>query len=158
MVIDGGTAKTGVSYGLYEVGVEIAPNATTTLAYTIWMTPLDSADAVQIPSPTTAQDTVITTPKIPGLALHLPQGTTVVDHEGKVVTKLTVTAIPLDKPPFPLPVGGRVPIYFTIQPGGSEINLHTDSASGQGAQLYYPNTYHDAAGTAVSFLELRSEL
>jgi type II secretory pathway component GspD/PulD (secretin) len=38
------------------------------------------------------------------------------------VTKISLTLIPLDRTPFPLPNNVYVPIYFTIQPGGSTLN------------------------------------
>jgi RHS repeat-associated protein len=151
LVIDGRSAnRPQATYGLYEAGVDIKPSITNILNYTIWMTKLDTADAITIPSPTTAGDTVITSPRLPGLELHLTAGTAIIDREGHRVTQLSVTPIPLDKPPFPLPTGVRIPIYFTIQPGGSEIDVANQSAT-KGAQLYYPNNYKDAPGTAYNF-------
>jgi hypothetical protein len=50
-----------------------------------------------------------------------------------------------------LPTGVRVPIYFTIQPGGSEIRVQSAAVGPKGAQLYYPNTYNAAAGTIYNF-------
>jgi hypothetical protein len=64
--------------------------------------------------PTTA-DVVITTPKIPGLELHLPRGSVIKDHHGNVVREVNITPIPVDRPPFPLPKHIDVPVYFTIQ-------------------------------------------
>jgi hypothetical protein len=116
MMILGSTANTSTrSYGIYEVGVDIKANVTTVLRYTIWMTPLDTAHAVKIPSPT-ATETVITTPLLPGLELRIPANTVITDYYGKPVTEISITPVPLDRPPFPLPKV-QVPIYFTIQPG-----------------------------------------
>jgi RHS repeat-associated protein len=153
LLIDARAAdRAGVTYGLYEVGVDLAKAKTTVLNYTIWMTKLDVVDAVNIPSPTVAADTVITSPRLPGLQLHLPPNTVIMDRQGHPVKQLTITAIPLDKPPFPLPQGVQVPIYFTIQPGGSYIDVRGYSPSGiKGAHLVYPNPYHSAAGTEFSF-------
>ncbi len=152
LTIDGRTANTRfATYGLYQVRVQVNPKTTNVLNYTIWMTRLDTAHAVRIPSPTTAADTVITTPLLPGLELHLPAHTTIVDYEGRPVTQLTITPIPLDKPPFPLPTGVHVPIYFTIQPGGSEIEVKSTGSGVRGARLFYPNTYNEPAGTQYNF-------
>lgn len=74
---------------------------------------LDTAHTVRIPSPTT-RDTVVTTPFIPGLELHLPAGTVIKNEDGQVVHELGITPIPIDRPPFPLPKNVEVPIYFTI--------------------------------------------
>jgi len=152
LVIDGATADSPrASYGLFEVGIDVKGGITNILNYTIWMTRLDTAHAVKIPSPTTAADTVITTPLIPGLELHLPPHTTIVDRAGHRVTELTITPIPVDKPPFPLPTGVRVPVYFTIQPGGSDINVQSTGTGIPGGRLYYPNTYHEPPGTPFNF-------
>src|SRR6266851_7635051 len=152
LVIDGRTAnRPRVVYGLYEVGVDLVAGKTTALNYTIWMTKLDTDHAVNVPSPTVAPDTVVTTPLLPGLELHLPQNTVIVDHDGHPVHQLTITPVPLDKPPFPLPTGVQVPIYFTIQPGGSYIRVQYSSGGLNGARLIYPNPYHSAAGTEFNF-------
>jgi hypothetical protein len=102
LVIDGRTAnRPKITYGLYEVAVDVALGKTNVLSYTIWMTRLDAEHAVQIPSPTIAPDTVVTTPLLPGLELHIPQNTVIIDHDGNPAHSITITPIPLDKPPFP---------------------------------------------------------
>jgi hypothetical protein len=63
----------------------------------------------------------VTTPCIPGLELRLPPNTVIRDHHGKVVRELSITPIPIDRTPFPLPENVEVPIYFTVQPGGAYV-------------------------------------
>jgi RHS repeat-associated protein len=149
LVIDGTTAnRAGASFGIFQVGVLINPKVTNVLSYTIWMPVLDTAHTLIIPSPTTA-DTVLTNPLTPGLSLHIPKGTIIKDLHRKVVTMLSITPVPLDRPPFPLPAGVTVPIYFTIQPGGA--TLWTTNGDWAWAQLVYPNTNHRPAGTPYDF-------
>lgn len=149
MMILADTANTPTrTYGIYEVGVDVKPGITNVLRYIIWMTPLDTAHAVKIPSPTTAE-TVITTPMLPGLELHLPANTVITDYYGKPVTEISITPIPLDRPPFPLPKV-QVPIYFTIQPGSAYIKVMNPSGP-QGARLFYPNAYNYSPGTVYNF-------
>jgi hypothetical protein len=50
----------------------------------------------------------------------------------------------VDRPPFPLPAGLRVPIYFTVQPGGAYIFP-------EGARIIYPNYTDEEPGTRVNF-------
>jgi hypothetical protein len=95
------------------------------------MPKLAMAQAVSIPSPN-AQDIVITTPQIPGLELHLPAGTVIRDLDGKPVTQLSITPVPTDRPPFPLPTGFSGPVFASILPGGSVVIPPR-------AQLFYPN-------------------
>ncbi|HVG92575.1 MAG TPA: kelch repeat-containing protein, partial [Alphaproteobacteria bacterium] len=85
MMVFADAANTPVrKYGVYEVGVDIQPGVTTVLPYTIWMTALDTAHAVHIPSPTTSE-TVISSPFLPGLELHLPANTVIMHTPGHEV-------------------------------------------------------------------------
>ena len=76
------------------------------------------------------------------MELHLPPNTTITDRNGKVVHQVTITPVPLDKPPFPLPAGVTVPIYFTVQPGGAYINVGYSKEGTKGARLIYPNSFN----------------
>ena len=149
LLIDGTSANHyGRTYGIFQTGVNLAASRTTVLSFTIWMPLLDTLHAVTIPSPTTSA-MVITNPLMPGLELHIPAGTTITDINGKVVRTISITPIPLDRTPFPLPAGVQVPIYFTIQPGGAQ--LWSGPGKWAWAQLYYPNPSHFGAGTQFDF-------
>ena len=149
LIIDGGSAgSSGRQYGRYEYGMDVEAGKLNALPFVIWMVRLDTPNAINIPSPTAAPVT-LTNPRIPGLELRIPAGTVIRDASGKIVTQLSMTAIPTDQPPFPLP-NLPVPTYFTIQPGGA----HLESANGQafpGAQLIYPNFSKAAPGTRIDF-------
>jgi RHS repeat-associated protein len=148
LTIEGATANTvGKKYGRFEFGDDIKAGITNKLDFKIWMSLLDVAHEITIPSPTT-KETILTTPTMPGLELHLPAGTVITDATGKVVTKITITPIPLDRPPFPLPFV-IVPTYFTIQPGGAYISVN--GTGPKGARLFYPNTEHKPAGVPYAF-------
>jgi RHS repeat-associated protein len=151
LVIDAQTASHGnAAYGRYEVGVTVLANKTNVLNYTIWMTQLDMTHAVNIQSPTRTE-TVITNPALPGLELHLPPNTVITDAAGKTVRQISITPIPLSQPPFPLPAGVRVPIYFTVQPGGAYIKVLNAGNGPAGARLIYPNTFSFKPGTPFNF-------
>jgi RHS repeat-associated protein len=156
MWIDGVTASSEQkTYGLFEVGVDIVSGQTTVLDYTIWMPILDMIHAVEIPD-ITSKETIISNPLLPGLELHLPSGTKVLDRNGKPVRRISITPIPVQQPPFPLPKGVLVPVYFTIQPGGAYIQVQ-NASNPPGAQLYYPNTYHLPSGTPFRFYDYGAE-
>jgi RHS repeat-associated protein len=150
LVIDGTTAnKPGKTYGLFEVGYPVTAGRTVVLPFTIWMPRIDTAHSVTIASPTTAE-TVITTPRIPGLELRLAPNTVIRDPEGQVVRQVSITPIPVDRPPFPLPNQTEVPIYFTVQPGGAYVHVYGKS-SVKGARLVYPNYTSQKPGTVMDF-------
>jgi len=146
--IDGNHTGRGARYGHYDTQVDIKADTTNVLDFTIWLSKLDKAGDLTIPSPTT-NETVLSTPRIPGLELRLPAGSVIRDRDGKIVTELNMTAIPTDRPPFPIP-GVGVPVYFTVQPGGAIIQ-NVKGEKLQGARLIYPNFAHAAAGTRVDF-------
>jgi len=152
MWIDGTTANgQNMSYGLYEDGVLVTAGQTNVLNYTIWMTILDTADEVSIPSPTD-RETIVSTPLLPGLELHLPAGTVIQDRNGNPVTKVGITLIPVSQPPFPLPAGVNVPTYFTIQPGGATLEGYWGGSYWSvGARLFYPNAEKLPPGTPFNF-------
>lgn len=141
LVIDGDRVG-GVSYGSYDVGVDVAPGQTTVLPALSWLTPIDPRHTVEFDSPT-SEPVVLSHPDVPGLEVRIPAGTTVTDRAGKVVTELGITPIRVDRPPFPLP-GFPVPVYFTVQPGGVHL-------SGAGGQIIYPNYTGAPAGTPADF-------
>ncbi len=144
LTVDGRPASDGErSYGSFEIGVDLAAGQTTALEQPVWLPALDTAHTVPLDGPTT-DEVVLTTPRIPGLEVHLPAGSTVQDRDGNAVTELGITAIPVDRPPFPLPRGVIVPIYFTVQPGGTVVSPY-------GARIVYPNYHQAAPGTRVDF-------
>jgi RHS repeat-associated protein len=148
--IDGTTAnRKGAAYGTYEVAVQIVAGKTNSLGFTNWMAKLDMAHATTISSPTKSE-VVITTPLIPGLEVRLPAGTVIKDDDGNAITQLSITPIPVNRPPFPLPLGVQVPIYFTVQPGSTYIYP-------MGATLVYPNYAHQAPGARVEFWNYDSD-
>jgi RHS repeat-associated protein len=129
-------------YGSYEMGIEVAPDRTNVLPFTVWLTPLDPAGDMRISSPTT-RETRLTTPEVPGLEIRIPAGTVITNRAGHVVHELNLTQVPVERPPFPLPAFVETPIYFTAQPGGAWLS--------KGAQVIYPNVNHVAPHQAVDF-------
>jgi RHS repeat-associated protein len=144
LIIDGTSAGgRGRRFGRFSAAVELVKGKTVALGYTIWMTPLDAAGDRTLRSPL-KRETVLANPHIPGLEVHLPAGTVIHSSRGAVVRHVNLTAVPVDRPPFPLPLFATgVPTYFTVQPGGAYLS--------KGAQIVYPNWGHLAPGQRVDF-------
>jgi RHS repeat-associated protein len=141
LAVDGRRADTG-DFGFYKVGVNAIAGRTSPLPFIIWLTPIDRAREVYLTYPL-KREVVITHPGLPGLELHLPAGSSIVDGQGQPVHRVGLTPLPLNRPPFPLP-DVNVPVYFTVQPGSAYV-------SGGKATLVYPNTFHLASGTRYDF-------
>lgn len=149
VVLDGRHAgPAGGDYGYYEMRVPAQALRTTQLPYVNWLTPIDHGHDVAIAEPL-ARPVVVTTPAIPDLELRIPAGAVITDPDHKPVTRVGLTKISTRRPPFPLPRNVKVPVYFTAQPGGSVIS----SADGSwlGAQVVYPNYYHQLPRAQESF-------
>ncbi len=133
-------------YGVFEYGLQIVDGQTTVLPFTIWLPKIDYAHAVTIPSPTTSE-VIVTSPKLPGLEVHIPPDTEIIDIDGKAAREVGLTPIPLDRPPFPLPRNVIVPLYYTVQPGAARLK----TSGNIGARVHYPNAYNDLPGTRYEF-------
>ncbi|GIJ10586.1 RHS repeat-associated core domain-containing protein [Micromonospora sp. NPDC049891] len=138
--VDGRTAEG--EYGVFDIGVEVERGQVLVLPHTIYLPEIDPADTVQVPSPTTTE-VVLTTKAIPGLEVRIPAGTVIRDADGNVVRELSLTPVPIDRPPFPLPPT-KVPVYFSVQPGGGVLFP-------EGATIVYPNYTKEAPGTRTQF-------
>jgi RHS repeat-associated protein len=142
--IDGTTAdQAGKTYGTFEYGVDLNKGRQNVLPFTIWMPLIDTAHEQSFDSPTTSEVT-LSTPRIPGLEIKIPGGSVVKDEDGDVVTSLSITAVPTDRTPFPLPSFFETPVYFTVQPGGSYVFP-------DGARIIYPNYLHQPPGARAEF-------
>jgi RHS repeat-associated protein len=135
------SALTGtVDHGLFEYRLDIQKGKTNVLPFTIWLPKIDTANAVKISSPTVSE-VIVTTPYLPGFELHLAPGTVIYDYEWNRATEVSVTPIPQDRTPFPMPQGIMFPVYTTIQPGGAYVY------GPKGARIIYPNKPGAAPGT-----------
>ncbi|MFD0292840.1 polymorphic toxin-type HINT domain-containing protein [Streptomyces sp. NPDC127118] len=146
LVVDGASADTRQrQYGRFDIRIRPRAGRSTDLGFPVWLTPLDTEHSVSFDAPA-KKDITLTTPQIPGLEVRIPKGSVVRDENGKAVTELGITAIPIDRPPFPLPRNSVVPVYFTVQPGGTTVFP-------KGAQIVYPNYTHEAPGARVDFMD-----
>lgn len=135
--VDASTASNdSAKYGRHLIRIVAKQGETVQLGFDIWLSKLDPRGTVRISSPTT-EETVLSTPAIPGLEVHIPAGVVIRDLDGKIVTELNLSAIPVNRPPFPLP-SLAIPVFFSVQPGGALLQ-GTSASGGQGAQIHYPN-------------------
>ncbi|MER6999031.1 RHS repeat-associated core domain-containing protein [Streptomyces sp. NPDC000410] len=146
VIVDGTSANTELrTYGRFDIRIHPKAGQSVDLGFPVWMTPLDTKHTVRFVAPATAE-VVLKTPKIPGLEVRIPKGSVVRDEKGRTVTELGITAIPIDRPPFPLPKNSVIPVYFTVQPGGTYVFP-------EGARIIYPNYTREAPGSRVEFMD-----
>ena len=77
-------------------------------------------------------------------------GTVITDSNGKAVTKITITPIPIDRPPFPLTL--RQHSHLLHDPARRSIHFGKRRGAGpKGARLFYPNNEHKKPGVPYAF-------
>jgi len=150
MRIDGrhGGANGDIDYGTYEVQVHSRPHVTTDMPFISWLTPIDHSTDVVLASPTT-REVVLTTPKMPGLEIHIPPGTVVTDWDGHRIDRVSLTPVSPTHAPFPTPSMAPFPSYFTAQPGGAR--LWTVDGARAAARVVYPNVANGGPGARTMF-------
>lgn len=149
LYVDGHTAETnGKKFGVFAIRVELEPSRTTTLPQPIWMPRIDQSPVVYLDSPTST-DVVVKNPYVPGMELLIPAGTIIRDRRGRIVTEVSITPVPVDRPPFPLPPGSES-VYVTIQPADARLESYLGNSVNP-ARLAYPNYSKLSPGAPVEF-------
>ncbi|HJU40584.1 MAG TPA: RHS repeat-associated core domain-containing protein, partial [Tahibacter sp.] len=148
LLVDGSTANTATAqYGQFVVAVDVGRAGATRVDAPIYLPRIRAEDKIAIPSPTT-RETVLTHPEIPGMALHIPAGTVIRDHHGRILTELAIVPTPSDRAPANLPA--NFPVFFTVQPGGARVEALTEQAAA-GISVVYPNYDKSPSGAPYHF-------
>jgi RHS repeat-associated protein len=146
LLMDGSTANTpGRTYGSFFPGVDIAAGKTTVLSWTVWMPVIDMAHAVELPVPT-AGPMVVTSPRIPGLEVHIPGNVILQTSEGPL-TVMSLTRLSTERPPFPVPEGAK--FLWTPQAHGAQVLNADGTPSTVGVRFILPNIEGHPAGARV---------
>jgi RHS repeat-associated protein len=143
--VDGtGVINNGRHYTAHYLPVTVKAGSTLVLPYPVYLVRVDPASEVSISSPAD-HEIVLTHPSMPGLEVRIPKGAVIRDPDGRVVTKISITPVPIDRPPSPVPAVFGV--YFTLQPAGAWV----DGDATKGVKVIYPNYQGVAAGTVFNF-------
>jgi RHS repeat-associated protein len=134
----------GRHYTEHYLHVDIGADSVTPISDPIYLPRVDPATEVSISSPAD-HDIVLTHPAMPGLEVRIPKGAVLRERDGTVVTKVSLTPIPVDRAPYPAPT--QFSVYFTLQPGGAYV----DGDPGKAIKVVYPNYPKFAPGVSVDF-------
>jgi YD repeat-containing protein len=143
--VDGtGVLSNGRHYTEHYLHESVTSGTTTVIAAPIYLPRVDPATEVSISSPAD-HEIVLIHPAVPGLEVHIPKGAVIRDQSGNVVSKVSITPIPVDRAPYPAPVPFSV--YFTLQPGGAFV----DGDPSKAIKIIYPNYLGLAPAALVDF-------
>lgn len=124
--VDGRGAQASASdtrqYPPVEAIHDIVAGQTNRMPFTIYVPAIDTESVTPTP-PGNSNPIIATSPRIPDLEVEIPAGTTITltepDGTTSTVNEITMTAVPIDRAPMPLPPGFDAPFFLTIQPGGA---------------------------------------
>ena len=134
-------------YGVFMDRVPVEAGKTNVLPFVIWLPDLDLDTRTSLLlSP--VQPTVVTSPRIPGLEVTIPAGTVLRGHDGNLLTEITLTPLPTDRPPFPSQFDDRFGVFVTTQQGGAALET-LDGSPSPGMSITYPNNHGLAPGSRV---------
>jgi YD repeat-containing protein len=145
LLVDGTVVmNNGRHYTKHYIHVDVGATQTTVLSNPIYLLRVDPSTETAISSPA-SQEIVLTHAAIPGLEVHIPKGTVLREANGKIVTKVSITPVPVDRAPYPTP--GSFSAYFTLQPGGAFV----DGDASKAIKVIYPNYLGLAPGAKLNF-------
>lgn len=149
LIINGGKASTPTKqYAMFDTRVDITQGITTVLPFNIWLPVIDTHNITELPD-LTSREIVGKTPRVPGLEVYVPAGARLRYPHGRSLRNLTITPIPVDRTPFPLPPGAtRDGFAFTLQLHGAKV----EDAQGNlmpGLRVVFPNAIGAPAGTRL---------
>src|SRR5262249_26908110 len=139
VMVDGRTASgPHRSYPVIVEPADIVAGQANTVPYTFLLPPIDTQNEVQV---VPGQNTMVTTPRVSGVMMMIPAGANLRNRDGSPVTRASITPVPIDRTPAPLPSNIGLPIVFTSQPGGAIADMEMP--------VIYPNMTGKDPGTRM---------
>ncbi|MGB2716354.1 MAG: kelch repeat-containing protein, partial [Vicinamibacterales bacterium] len=129
-------------YGMHEIQVDIASGRTNVLSHVVWLTPIDQATRTPLAGRNVRR---ARTSRVPGLEVEVGAGVALRGRDGRLLESLTITPLPADRAPVPVPPGVKPLAFFTMQTHGAGI----EGPTGARVTITYPNTTGLPPGSAV---------
>lgn len=139
VMVDGRTASApNRTYPIINEPATVVAAQPNVIPYDFYLPPIDIQFEVPV---VPGQDTVATTPRVPGYQLVVPKGANLLNRDGSPVARMSVTPLPIDRIPAPLPSNVATSKVWTAQPGGATSDMQIP--------VTYPNDMHADPGTQV---------
>ncbi len=147
LFVDGSTAGgPGFEFGKFIIGADVEQNDMTELA-TVYLPKIRAADWIDVPNPV-RQEIVVKHPNVPGMEVRIPKGTVLRERDGRLVTKIALIPIPLDRTPIPFPT--NAPVFVSVQPDSLTVEGLTAGVT-PGVRILYPNATLAKVGSRADF-------
>src|SRR2546426_3002542 len=139
LMVDGRTASApNRTYPVIAEPANVVAGQANVIPYNFYLPPIDVQYEVDV---VPNQNTVATNPRVAGLLMTVPAGANLRNRDGSPVTRVSITPLPIDRTPTPLPSDVVSAMVYTSQPGGAV----TDRA----IPVIYPNLTGADPGTRM---------
>ncbi len=139
LMVDGRTANApNRTYPVIIEPANVNPGEANIVPYTFYLPAIDTQYEVDVlPGVTSA----VTNPRVAGLTMTIPADAHLRNRDGSPVTRVSITPVPIDRTPAPLPSDVTTGMVYTSQPGGALTDVPIP--------VVYPNLTGLDAGTQV---------
>lgn len=139
VMVDGRTASApNRTYPVIAEPATIVAGQPNTVPYVFHLPTID----IQFEIPVVpSQETVVTTPRLPELKTTIPPGANLRNRDGTPVARVSMSMVPVDRTPAPLPPNLSAKMVYTDQPGGAVSDI--------AMPVVYPNLSGADPGTRV---------
>ncbi len=139
LMVDGRTASApNRTYPIIIEPASIVAGQANVVPYVFYLPPIDTQYEVEV---VPGQNTVATNPRVTGLQMTIPAGANLRNRDGSPVTRVSITPLPIDRTPAPLPANIKTGLVYTSQPGGAITDIPMP--------VVYPNLLGVDPGTRV---------
>ena len=139
LMVDGRTASApNRTYPVIIEPATIVAGQANVVPYTFYLPPVDTQYEVDV---VPGQNTVAINPRVTGLQMTIPPGANLRNRDGSPVARVSITPLPIDRTPAPLPPDVGTNIVYTSQPGGALTDI--------AIPVVYPNLAGADPGTRI---------
>jgi RHS repeat-associated protein len=147
VMIDGRTASVpNRSYPVITEPATVVASQANAMPFDFYLPNVDTQYEVTV---VPGQTTVVTTPRVTGMSVTIPAGANLRNRDGSPVTRVSITPVPIDRTPTPLPPNVTATMVYTIQPGGAIADV--------AMPVVYPNLNGANPGTQMNLYKFNHD-
>ena len=139
LMVDGRTASApNRTYPVILEPADVVAGRANVIPYNFYLPPIDTQYEVEV---VPGRQTIATNPRVPDLQMIIPADAVLKNRDQTPVTRVSITPLPIDRTPTPLPPDVTTAVVYTSQPGGALTNV--------AIPVIYPNLLGADPGTSV---------
>jgi RHS repeat-associated protein len=129
LMVDGRTASApNRTYPVIAEPADVIAGQANVIPYNFYLPPIDVHTETEV---VPGQMTMAANPDVPNLEMMIPSGANLRNRDNTPVTRVSITPLPIDRTPTPLPSNVGTSVVYTSQPGGAVAD--------QAMPVIYPN-------------------